>query len=144
MACKRQCHCRATNQTLDVGDFKSAIENKEISLNSPIPIRKAGNNRHIGGDALRGLPHRCQCRDGRNEWSGTTASEEVTGSVNPYPFIESYSKNGTSSTDGTSAEGAATSPQSKPLMLASQPARETTSFAFMPMEAKAIALSSHT
>ena len=39
----------------------------------------------------------------RNEWSGVTASEEVANSVNPYPFVESYSNNGTSSTNGTSA-----------------------------------------
>ena len=44
--------------------------------------------------------------DGRNEWIGETVSEEVVGSVNPFPFVESYSNNGTSSTNGTSAGSA--------------------------------------
>ena len=97
----------ATNQTLDVGDFKSSIENKEISLQLTY-TNTSGKETTVTSAVIpyEGFRIVANAEDGRNEWSGTTASKEVTGSVNPYPFVESYSNNGTSSTEGTSAGSA--------------------------------------
>ena len=97
----------ATNQTLDVVDFKSSIENKEISVQLTY-TNTSGQETTVTSAVMpyEGFRIVANAEDGRNEWSGTTASEEVTGSVNPYPFVESYSNNGTSSTDGTSAGSA--------------------------------------
>ena len=97
----------ATNQTLDVGDFKSSLENKEISVQLTY-TNTSGQEKTVTSAVMpyEGFRIVANAEDGRNEWSGTTASEEVTGSVNPYPFVESYSNNGTSSTDGTSAGSA--------------------------------------
>ena len=97
----------ATNQTLDVGDFKSAIENKEISVQLTY-TNTSGQETTVTSAVMpyEGFRIVANAEDGRNEWSGTSAAAPVIGSINPYPFVESYSNNGTSSTDGTSAGSA--------------------------------------
>ena len=97
----------ATNQTIDVGDFKSSIENKVISVEFTY-TNTSGQQKSIISAVMpyEGFRIVANAENGRNEWSGTTASEEIVGSVNPYPFVESYSNNGTSSTDGTSSGSA--------------------------------------
>ena len=97
----------ATQQTLDVGDHFSDLENSSITV-SITYTDISGSEATATSAAMpyEGFRIVANAEPGRNEWSGVTASEEVTNSVNPYPFVESYSNNGTSSTDGTSAGSA--------------------------------------
>ena len=97
----------ATQQTLDVGDHFSDLENSIITV-SITYTDISGSEATATSAAMpyEGFRIVANAEPGRNEWSGVTASEEVANSVNPYPFVESYSNNGTSSTDGTSAGSA--------------------------------------
>ena len=94
----------AMQQTLDVGDHFSDLENSSITV-SITYTDISGSEATATSAAMpyEGFRIVANAEPGRNEWSGVTASEEVSNSVNPYPFVESYSNNGTSSTDGTSA-----------------------------------------
>lgn len=93
----------ATGKTLDMGDFFSSVQYKDIT------VQLTYTNTSVQQTSITSavMPYEgfrivANAEDGRNEWSGETASVEVNNSVNPYPLVESYSNNGTSSTSGTS------------------------------------------
>ena len=97
----------ATQQTLDIGDYFSEVNNKDVTVRVSY-TDTSGRNSSVRSEAMpyEGFRIIANAEPNRNEWSGETASEEVANSVNPYPFVESYSNNGTSSTDGKSAGSA--------------------------------------
>ena len=79
----------ATSQTLDVGDFQSSIENKDISVQLSY-TNTSGQQKTITSAVMPygGFRIVANAENGRNEWSGTTASEAVDNSVNPYPLVK--------------------------------------------------------
>lgn len=97
----------ATQQTLDVGDYFSLVENKDITVSLTYTDNASQQTTITSAEMpFGGFRIVANAEDGRNEWQWETVSEEVDISVNPYPLVESYSKNGTSNTSGTSAGSA--------------------------------------
>ena len=97
----------ATQQTLDVGDYFSLVENKDITVSLTFTDNASQETTITSAEMpFGGFRIVANAEDGRNEWQWETVSEEVDTSVNPYPLVESYSWNGTSNTSGTSAGSA--------------------------------------
>ena len=91
----------ATEQRLDVGDFIDSVENAAIS----VQLSYTNTSGEIVSIESAEIPYQgfrvvANAEEGRNEWLDTTSSEYVQDAVNPYPLVENYSNNGTSSTDG--------------------------------------------
>ncbi|MDG2195317.1 MAG: thrombospondin type 3 repeat-containing protein [SAR324 cluster bacterium] len=83
----------ATNQRLDVGDFKISIENKDITVQLTY-TNTSGQQTTITSPKIPwgGFRVTATAEDGRNEWAEEDTDEAVDNSVNPYPLKESYSK----------------------------------------------------
>ena len=91
----------ATEQRLDVGDFIDSVENAAIS----VQLSYTNTSGEIVSIKSAEIPYQgfrvvANAEEGRNEWLDATSSEYVQDAVNPYPLVENYSNNGTSSTDG--------------------------------------------
>ncbi|MGA0906854.1 MAG: heparin lyase I family protein, partial [bacterium] len=92
----------ATAQRLEVGDYLSWVENKDITVELTY-TNTSGKQTTIesGKMPYTGFRVVANAEVGRNEWQAKSVEEAVSTSSNPFPLKESYSPNGTSSTSGS-------------------------------------------
>ncbi|MGA0305968.1 MAG: thrombospondin type 3 repeat-containing protein, partial [bacterium] len=92
----------ATAQRLEVGDYLSWVENKDITVELTY-TNTSGQQTTVesGKMPYTGFRVVANAEVGRNEWQAKSVEEAVSTSSNPFPLKESYSPNGTSSTSGS-------------------------------------------